>query len=251
MLALAVAHLALDQVQLFEGFGGVLGQQRVVQPMGDVEQRAAGIVADHVEDVPGTRGEPLDAHLAVDEDRGDVGGGDQVLQVVVDLAGLVDLALELVVDGGELFVDRLQLFLAGFQLLGGRAQFLVDRLQLLVGGAQFLGGGFRVLHGDLQALLGVLQFRLELGQDAVLGVRILQRAAVHAGFHFVEQHQHVVAACLVVAERAHHHVHVVAAAVAFQTHAPCLHALAGVGGLVQRGAQFEAQLGMHQGGQVQ
>ena len=78
-------------------------------------------------------GEPLDAHLAVDEDRGDVSGGDQVLQVVVDLAGLVDLALELVVDGGELFVDRLQLFLAGFQLLGGRAQFLVDRLQLLVG----------------------------------------------------------------------------------------------------------------------
>ena len=50
----------------------------------------------------------------------------------------LELELQFGVDGLKLLVDRLQLLLAGLQLLRGRAVFLIDRLQLLVRGAQFL-----------------------------------------------------------------------------------------------------------------
>ena len=68
---------------------------------------------------------------------------------------LVDLALQLLVDGGELLVDRLQLLAAGLELLGRRPQLLVHRLQLFVARLQLL----RVTA----ALLGrVAQVPLEL-----------------------------------------------------------------------------------------
>ena len=47
-------------------------------------------------------------------------------------AELLDLDLQLLVDGRQLLVDRLQLLLAGLELLGRRAQLLVHRLELLV-----------------------------------------------------------------------------------------------------------------------
>ncbi len=231
VVAVAIADFALDQMQRFEGLRGVLVELRIIEAVGDVQQGATGVGADHVEDVPRPGREPLDAHLAVDEQGGDVRRGDQVLQVVVDLAGFVDLGLEFEVDRGELFVDRLQLFLAGFLFLGGRTQLFVDRLQFLVRGAQFVAGGFRVLHGHLQLFLGPLQFGFQLEQHAVLEVGIFQRATVHAIFDFVEDHQHVLVAGFVVLEGAHHHVHVAVPVVPLQLHPPRLDALAGVAGL--------------------
>ncbi|MNR03320.1 hypothetical protein D3C85_1192070 [compost metagenome] len=135
-----------------------------MQAMGDVEQRAPGIHRQHAEDVGGARGEPLDAHAAVDKHRGDVGGGDQVGQVIVDLVGLFDLAFQLEVDGQQFFVDRLQFFLAGFQLFGGRTQFFVDRLHFFVGSLELFAGDFRLFDGVLQVQFGALQFALQVGQ---------------------------------------------------------------------------------------
>ena len=48
----------------------------------------------------------------------DVGRVDQVLEIVVGEAELLDLDLELLIDGRQLLVDRLQLLLAGLELLG-------------------------------------------------------------------------------------------------------------------------------------
>ncbi|MNO52219.1 hypothetical protein D3C76_426350 [compost metagenome] len=134
------ADLALDDGLALGHGAGVVGQRRIIQAMGDVEQGAAGVDRQHVEQVGGTRGEPADMQVAVDEYRGDLGRRDKVAQVVVDLVGFLDLVLELIVDRQQLFVDRLQLFLAGFQLFAGRAQLFVDRLHLFVGGGQLLAG---------------------------------------------------------------------------------------------------------------
>ena len=49
----------------------------------------------------------------------DVGRVDQVLKVVVGEPQFFDLDLQLLVDRGELLVDRLQFLLAGLELLGG------------------------------------------------------------------------------------------------------------------------------------
>ena len=84
------------------------------------------------------RREAHELQSAVDEQHADLGGGDEVLQIVVDARHLVDLGLQLLIDGRQLLVDRLQLLLAGLELLGSRAQLLVDRLQLLVRRLQLL-----------------------------------------------------------------------------------------------------------------
>ena len=241
------AHLALDQPERFEDLVGVGGQLGIVQPMGDVEQRTPGIADDHVEDAHRARGESLDAHAAIDEHRGDVGGGDEVLQIVVDLAGFLDLGFELVVDGDQFFVDRLQFFLAGLQFLGGRPQFLVDRLQLFVGRLELLGRGLGLLDGQLQLLLGSLQLGLQLGEHAVLGLGVIAAGVgAHDVLDFVEEHQHVVGTGVAVAEGAHHHVDVVAAVVALDMHATRLDALVALQRLEQCRTQLQAQFLQHQ-----
>ena len=94
----------------------------------------------------------LDAQLAVEEERARSRSRPSGSAGRVGLAELVDLVLQLLVDGGQLLVDRLQLLLAGLELLGRRAQLLVDRLQLLVAGLQLLGRGFVLLDRVAQLL---------------------------------------------------------------------------------------------------
>jgi len=57
---------------------------------------------------PTADGEPCDAHFAVDEHRGVAARRPEILQVVVDFGGLFHRGLELMVDGDELLVRRLQ-----------------------------------------------------------------------------------------------------------------------------------------------
>src|SRR5690242_21308479 len=84
---------------------GIFGQLRIVQPAGDVQQAAADVAGNDVENVGGTRREAFDTQALVDKDRGNVGGGDEVLQVVVDLGGFFHLGLQFVTDGGQFLVD--------------------------------------------------------------------------------------------------------------------------------------------------
>lgn len=86
------------------------------------------------------RREALDAQPLVQEQRGDLGAGEEVVQVVVGPLELIDLLAELGVDRGELLVERAQLLGGGLQLLVGRLQLLVHRHRLFVRRAQLLVG---------------------------------------------------------------------------------------------------------------
>ena len=70
----------------------------------------------------------------------------------------------------QLLVGRLQLLLAGLELLARRAQLLVERLQLLVRRLQVLGRGAELHDGRLQLLVLALQRLLELRQRRVAGL---------------------------------------------------------------------------------
>jgi hypothetical protein len=58
-------------------------------------------------------------HVRVEEHDADVRAGEQAVQVVRGLLVLLHLGLELNIDCGQLFVERLQLFLAREKLLVG------------------------------------------------------------------------------------------------------------------------------------
>lgn len=106
--ALIVAcQLALDRREGGEhprhiGDEGIVGQRVRNVPQGPVH-----IARDQVDDRLHARCVPLDAQLAVYEDRADHGRRHQVLKVAVGPADLLDLELELLIDGDQLLVDRL------------------------------------------------------------------------------------------------------------------------------------------------
>ena len=166
--AIIAAHFPLNQIERLEYAVGVVGKIRIIQAVSDIQQRASRINGQHAEYLGGPRGKPFDPHTAINKHGGDVRGGDQVLQIVIDLAGFLDLGLQLIVDRDQFFVDGLQLFLAGLQLLGGRAQFLVDGLQLFIRGPELLVRCARLLQRVLQMQLGPLQLLFQQGQHTVL-----------------------------------------------------------------------------------
>ena len=59
-------------------------------------------------------GEPLDTELIVQKNGGIVGAVEEVLHIVVGARQVIDFSLQLRVDGGQLLVQRLQLFFRGF-----------------------------------------------------------------------------------------------------------------------------------------
>ena len=132
-------HLPFQGRELFQDRFGVSQQLGVFEPVGNVRNRAAVVGGNQVKNLLGRRGVEPDAEGAVEEDGGDPGGVNQVLQVVAGNAYLLDFDLQLLVDRAQLLVDGLQLLLAGFQLFGGRAQLFVDGLHLLVRRLELFG----------------------------------------------------------------------------------------------------------------
>ena len=119
--------------------------------------RPADVVREQAERVGDLRRELPDPQLAVEEDRADVGAGQEVVHVVGELGQLGDLALVLGVDRVELLVDALQLLVRALELF-------VRRLQLLVRGLELLVARFELLDRSLEAFFGGAQLGLERGE---------------------------------------------------------------------------------------
>ena len=105
--------------------------------------------------------EAADPAFAVEDEDRDVDGGQQVQEIAVDLADLLIAAVELVVDGGQLLVGRLQLFLRRLQLLVHALELFVPGDQLLVGRAEIVVRPAVLLDERLQVLLRRRELVLE------------------------------------------------------------------------------------------
>ena len=186
--AVAVLDLALGHRQPVQDRLGVLDQHAAAELLGQVRERPADVGRPDVEVLPDVGREPLDAEPAVQEQRGDLGRRDQVLQVARRLGQLVDLGLELVVDRLELLGHRLRLLLGGLELLGRAPELLVHRLKLLVLGPQLLPARLELLDGHLKLLPGLLELVGEhldlarvLGRDGGRGRDVEERDLDQAG----------------------------------------------------------------------
>ena len=87
-------------------------------------ERSANNGLQQMEDLRRSQCEFSHTQLVVEKDRGDLGGLEQVLEIGVRPAELLDPVRELAVDGLQLLVGRLKLFLGGLHLLIGGFQFL-------------------------------------------------------------------------------------------------------------------------------
>ena len=120
----------------------IVDQRRVNGGQRQVCDRTRNIRGQEIEK-PMRRGrKPLDPEGAIQAERGDLIGRQEIAQVRVCDFELRDLSLQLRVDGIELLVDRLQLFLGTLELLIHRLQFFVNRHRFFVRSAQILVRNF-------------------------------------------------------------------------------------------------------------
>ena len=153
-LAAQIDEVALDRLPGRQHAPQIFDQLRVTHLVREGLDRPADVVRQQAEGVGDLRRELADPQLSVEEDRADVGAGQQVVHVVGQLGQLGDLPLVLGVDRVELLVDALQLFVRALQLF-------VRRLQLLVRGLQLLVARLELFDGRLQAFLRRSQLGFE------------------------------------------------------------------------------------------
>ncbi|MDR8749283.1 hypothetical protein FEP95_03105 [Burkholderia multivorans] len=214
--------------------------------MGNVKQRAAEIAVDQVEDRGRVRREALDADFLVDENGRDLARRDDVVKIVVGLGGVLDPRLHLGVRGRQLLVHRLQLFLAAFEFLAGRAQLLVDRLQFLVRRLQLLDRRLILLDDRRELLAAVLQFVLELREHRILPACFGLILVGHAPVHLVEHDEQKVGVRDLVVKRPHRHVDPRHLRVVRPLDAARLDARARLQRAEDGGAQIEPQVRQHE-----
>ncbi len=133
----------------------------VVGTAGEIGERPSDVGRDDAEMRSHRRREEPDVQLAVQEDRRDLGAVEDILQIVGGDALLLDGFVQLAVEGGQLLIERLKLFLRGFQLLIGGLEFLVHRQGFFVDRLLLFVGEFEVADGALE----LLPRRVELAFD--------------------------------------------------------------------------------------
>lgn len=127
----------------------------------DVLERSSDIGREQVERLLRRRCQAAHAQIPSDGDHRHARAADEVRQLVRQRVELAIAALKLLIDGGQLFVGRLQFLLGRLELFVRALQFLVARQHFLVGGAQFLAGRFLIVHDRLEILPGRHQFLSE------------------------------------------------------------------------------------------
>ncbi len=182
---------------------------RLVVPevQGEVPDRPADVGRDQVEHALRRRREPLDRQVAVEEEGRDVRGVEEVPDVVVGVAELLDLPLELLVDRDQLLVEALELLLRGRQLLVRRLELLVRGLHLLVRGLHVLARGLHLLDRALQPLARLPELRLAPVRPGPGGLPAgFRRGGGDRAASLLEDHDHQVAELGRLADRPDEHV---------------------------------------------
>ncbi len=119
----------------------------------DVAQRPVDVGGEQVHQPRGRGGEPPQAQVRAQQDHRDMQAAEQVDQVVAEQAQLPVAVLQLLVEGRQLFVARLELFLGGLELLVEALQLLVAGEDLFIRRLQLFVGAALVLDDRLQVLL--------------------------------------------------------------------------------------------------
>ena len=129
--------------------------------MGEIGERATPVAHGDVEELRDRRGEAHDAQAPIEEQRGDVGGDEQVLQVVRQHPEFVDLVTVLLVERRQLLVHRLEFLTRGLEFLHRGSEFFVRRLQFLVRCPHLLLAGLVLLDDRLQPPARQVELPLE------------------------------------------------------------------------------------------
>ncbi len=252
--ALAASDLTLDRRQMIDHGLSVRRKAVVVELVGEVGDRPAGVGRRDIEKIGQSRCEALDAQARVQEQRAEIHRRYQVLQVAVGARHRVELELQLAVDGLQFLVDGLKFFLAGLELLRGGAVLLVDRLQLFIGGTELFIGRLGFFVCGPQARLGELELLLQLVYgfiDRLAGfARRCRDIIVHIALAFDEEDERALRLDVALSDRPDLHMDAVRRAVEADIDSGAERLLTGVENAMQQATELKAQLLAHEVGDV-
>ena len=150
---LPVHHLFLHHHARLQGLAQVVHQVGVLELMVQVFQRPAEIAVAQPENARCLRAETDQFQCLVHKHRARSHHPGEVVELRIGPVQDVDLFLVFGVDGVELLVDGLQLFVGALQLLVRGHHLLVGGLQLFVRCFQFLDRGLQAFAGDRELVL--------------------------------------------------------------------------------------------------
>ena len=110
-LSLDQAHRPLDHLTTAEHLAQVVVQLRVDDAADDITERSSAVAGNQIEQLGYRRRERSDREISVEKNRRDLCTLKQIGKIAVGLVELLDFDTELVIDGLQFLVDRLQLFL--------------------------------------------------------------------------------------------------------------------------------------------
>ena len=131
--------------------------------LGHIDDGPSDVTGDQLDETNHGRSKAFHPESVIEEDGGDVRAREKIGKVIVRLFLVLDLRLELRIDGGELFVEGLKLFPGGLQLF-------VRRLELLVRGVKLFVQAFQLLDVALEVLPRRRKLLFELADRGLLHV---------------------------------------------------------------------------------
>ena len=109
----SATYFAISWLRGSQNFSRIAGKMSIVKPVSDVLQRTPYIRANDVEEILDATREALDPEIAIQENRADICRMHQVLQVGINTADFIDLFFQLLVNGGQFFIERLKFLQTG------------------------------------------------------------------------------------------------------------------------------------------
>ena len=128
-----------------------------------VDDGPSHVPGEQLDETSHGRGKAFDAQSVVEEDGGYVRACEEVVEVVVRLFLILDLRLELRVDGGKLLVE-------GLKLLPGCLKLFIRRLELFVRGVKLLVEAFQLFDVALEVIPRRRKLLFELTDRGLLHV---------------------------------------------------------------------------------
>jgi len=116
----------------FKDLADMIFQLGIVAHTRQFWQRTAKVSGPEVEQLCCRGRKVANNQIAIEKDRRNLCGIKEVAQVGIGVIKLLNLAVQLCVDGVQLFVEGLHLLLRGFKFLIGGLRLFVDRDQFFI-----------------------------------------------------------------------------------------------------------------------
>ena len=111
--------------------------RNITETVGDIGHRTSLVLRLQCKKFADRRTEAANPQFGIEKYRADLGAGQQVIVVAIEVGECRIFLFQFAVEGVEIFIDRFQFFIGALQFFVRRRQFLVRKVDAFVAALQF------------------------------------------------------------------------------------------------------------------